>query len=290
MWWLALLAFADWSAVEKMLVTGQYRAALAQLEQAKERPASWHVLASKAYDGLNDPAQAVKEAEAALALEPGSEPAHVQLGGIFLSHNTPAAALDIFTEAQELFPRSLVLRLGKGLALKELQRYDEAERDLAGCWPNAVAFDALATVYLHRLKFGEAKDLAARFIAANPDDCRGYYFLAAAKDGLQENGARELAGESLRRKPDFAASHALLGKLLLREGELEAAVRSFEQAIRYRPDLTQAHLQLAQAYKKLGRDADAAREFAVVRELKDKEAQPVPALRYHRGPNRLDQK
>src|SRR5258706_14988345 len=128
MWWLALLAFADWSAVEKLLGGGRYRAALADLEQANERPAVWHVLASKAYDGLNDPVQAVREAEAALALEPGSEPAHVQLGGIFLSHNTPSAALDIFTEAQELFPHSLVLRLGKGLAFKELQRYDEAER------------------------------------------------------------------------------------------------------------------------------------------------------------------
>jgi tetratricopeptide (TPR) repeat protein len=146
-----------------------------------------------------------------------------------------------------------------------------------------VAFDALATVYLHRVKFAEAKDLAARFIAANPDDYRGYYFLAAAKDGLQEAEARQLAEQSLRRKPDFAAAHALLGKILLREGELEAAGRSFEQAIRYRPSLTQAHLQLAQAYKKLGREEEAAREFAIVRELKEKEAQPIPALRYHRG-------
>src|SRR6266568_763069 len=109
MWWLALLAFADWPGVEKMLAAGQYRAALAQLERSNEHPAAWHVLASKAYDGLKDPAQAVKEAEAALALEPGSEPAHVQLGGIFLSHNTPGAALEIFAEAQELFPRSLTL-------------------------------------------------------------------------------------------------------------------------------------------------------------------------------------
>jgi len=284
MWWLALLAFADWSAVDKMLAAGHYRAALASLEQAKDRPAVWHVLASKAYDGLNDPVQAVKEAEAALASEPHSEPAHVQLGGIFLSHNTPEAALDIFSEALGLFPQSSMLRLGKGLALKELQRYDEAERELSACLPIPVAFDALATVYLHRLKFAGAKELAARFVAANPDDYRGYYFLAAAKDGMQEADARELAGQSLRRKPDFAAAHALLGKIQLREGEPAAAARSLELAIRYRPTLTQAHLQLAQSYKKLGRDEEAAREFAIVRELKEREAQPLPALRYHRGP------
>src|SRR5437879_2432858 len=121
MWWLALLAFVDWSAVEKMLAAGQYRAALAHLEQAKDHPPAWHVLASKAYDGLNDPAQAVQEAEAALALDPRSEPAHAQLAGIFLSHNTPSAALDIFSAALQLLPQSTLLRLGKGLALKELQ-------------------------------------------------------------------------------------------------------------------------------------------------------------------------
>jgi protein O-GlcNAc transferase len=285
MWWLVtLLAFADWSAAEKLLAAGQYRAALAYLEQAKERPATWHLLASKAYDSLNDPAQAVKEAEAALALEPDSEAAHMQLGGIFLTHNTPTAALDIFSEAQQLFPQSRLPRLGKGLAFKELQRYDEAERELANCLPIPVAVDALATVYLHRMKFFEAKELATRFIATNPEDYRGYYFLAAAEDGLQEPGARQLAEQSLRRKPDFAAAHALLGKIFLRQGDLKTAVRSYEQAIEYRPSLTQAHLQLAQTYKKLGRDQEAAREFAIVRELKEKEAQPIPALRYHRGP------
>jgi hypothetical protein len=45
----------------------------------------------------------------------------------------------------------------------------------------------------------------------------------------------------------------------------------------------QAHLQLAQTYRKLGRETDAAREFAIVRELNEKKAQPKPSLRYHRG-------
>lgn len=283
MWLLVALAFVDFSPVERFLGRGQYRAALAQLEESRERSAQWHILASKAYDGLNDPARAVLEAEAALALEPRNEMAHVQLGGIFLSHNTPAAALDIFTEAQQWFPNSPLVRLGRGLALKELQRYDEAEDELAACWPNPIAFDALATVYLHRARFAQAKALATQFIAAKPEDYRGYYFLAAAKDGLQETDARQVVEQSLRYRPDFAASHALLGKILLRSGDVEAAVRSFANAIRYRPDLTQAHLQLAQAYRKLGRAADAEREFAIVRELKNKEAQPAPALSYHRG-------
>ena len=279
------LAFADWDAIERQITAGRPREALVQLELDTERSTRWHVLASKAYDALNDPARAVAEAEAALQLDPHSEPAHLQLGYIFLSRNTPLAAVEIFTEAERLFPKSIIVRLGKGLALKELQRYDEAEKTLAACWPHPIAFDAHATVLVQRGKFEEAKDLAKRFIAMAPEDYRGYYFLAAAKDGLQEKDARDAVFQSLERKADFAASHALLGKIQLREGELEAAAASFESAITSRPGLVQAHLQLAQTYRRLGRANEAQREFAIVRDLNEKEAQPKPSLQYHRGRN-----
>ena len=277
------LAFADWDAIERQITAGRPREALVQLELDTERSTRWHVLASKAYDALNDPARAVAEAEAALKLDPHSEPAHVQLGYIFLSRNTPLAAVEIFTEAERLFPQSIIVRLGKGLALKELQRYDEAEKTLAACWPHPIAFDAHATVLVQRGKFEEAKDLAKRFIEIAREDYRGYYFLAAAKDGLQEKDARDAVFQSLERKADFAASHALLGKIQLRDGELEAAAASFEKAIKSRPGLVQAHLQLAQTYRRLGRANEAQREFAIVRDLNEKEAQPKPSLQYHRG-------
>ena len=277
------LAFADWDAIERQITAGRPREALVQLELDTERSTRWHVLASKAHDALNDPARAVAEAEAALKLDPQSEPAHVQLGYIFLSRNTPLAAVEVFTEAERLFPQSIIVRLGKGLALKELQRYDEAEKTLAACWPHPIAFDAHATVLVQRGKFEEAKGLAKRFIESAPEDYRGYYFLAAAKDGLQEKDARVAVFQSLERKADFAASHALLGKIQLRDGELEAAATSFEKAIKSRPGLVQAHLQLAQTYRRLGRANEAQREFAIVRDLNEKEAQPKPSLQYHRG-------
>jgi tetratricopeptide (TPR) repeat protein len=193
------------------------------------------------------------------------------------------AAVQIFSDAERMFPRSVVVRLGRGLALKELQRYDEAEKTLADCWPHPLAFDALATVLVQRKNFADAKNWSTKFIETNPEDYRGYYFLAAAKDGLEEKDARQVLRQSLARKPDFAASHALLGKILLQGGEVEAAAASFEQAIRYRPDLKQAHLQLAQAYRKLGRETDAKREFGIVRQLTEKEARPKPSLKWHRG-------
>ena len=217
------------------------------------------MLASKAYDGLNDPARAVAEAEAALQLDPRNEAGARAARLSFFSAGIHRWRRWRFSPTRSGCSRkSLVVRLGKGLALKELQRYDEAEKTLAACWPHPLAFDALATVLVQRDKFEEAKIWRHGSFRRIPQDYRGYYFLAAAKDGLQEKDAREALRQSLERKADFAASHALLGKIQLREGELEAAVASFEQAIRYRPDLCRRTCNWRRRTSKLGREAGRA--------------------------------
>jgi tetratricopeptide (TPR) repeat protein len=289
--WALWLFFspAGYANVESALSRGEYRVALEQLSKVQSRNSRWHLLASKAYDGLNDPAKAVSEAEEALALAPEQPENHVQLAQIFLSRNTPAAALDILTEAGNLFPNVFIIRLGKGLALKELQLYQRAEEELQWCLarqPAAVLpFDALATIYVQQSRFEDAQKLATEFIKQNAADYRGYYFLAAANDGQLAPAEQtiQLLSQSLARNPSFAAAHALMGKVLLKTSKTREAVEHLTKATQLRPDLVQAHLNLARAYRILGETAAAAREFETVRQLKAIEQEPVPSLRYHRG-------
>lgn len=283
MWTLLVLMLADWTAVERLVARGDYGAAQFQLARLPKDSARWQVLSSKIADGLNDPVAAVAAAEAALQLEPRNESAHVQLGSIFLSRNTPEAALEIFSEAQVLLPESLLVRLGRGLALKELQRWDEAEADLTRCLPNLLAFDALATTLLQRGRLADASRLAQRFIEAAPQDYRGWYFAAAAQESFDEPGFEVNVRRSIALGPKFAASRALLGKWLLKHDRVTEAAVELEQAARWRPDLVQAHLQLAQAYRRLGRTDDAARQFSIVSDLKEKEKAPRQRLLFHRG-------
>lgn len=295
--WVALAALLlatppDRSAaiIEELIASGKHQQALDLLARS---PGSvqHRLLSSQAYEGLGDAASAVREAEAALALDARSEAAHLRLGQIFLAHNTPEAALDIFSEALTLLPESVLLRLGRGLALKDLTRYEEAEKDLLGCLASkpglSLAFDALATVYLHTKRFDDARVLADQFRATRPADYRGYYFAAAAREGLTHPRAaiEPLLVESIRLNPEYAASHGLLGKLRLLDGRTQEAITSLEQALRLRPDFTPAALHLAQAYRKAGRPADASAAFLKVRELKEKEQAPRPSLKYHRGRN-----
>jgi superkiller protein 3 len=292
MWFVlaALLAMPPddpFRSIEKLIAAGQYSAALSALSKQPSSSFTWHLLASKAYDGLNDPARAVQEAEAALAIDAKQESAHLQLGQIFLGHNTPKAAEEIFSDGLAIFPDSFFLRLGKGLALKELQRYEDAEKELRLCLGRQpgfpVAFDALATVYAQTQRFEELERLSAEQMALVPKDYRGPYYAAAALDGLRRDTKRTetLLSDSIRLNPNYAAAHALLGKVRLREGDVAGAIPELEEALRLRPEYTPAAMQLGQAYKRAGRTEDAAKAFARVRELNERPS--PPSLLYHRG-------
>lgn len=275
-----------------MLDRGKYATALEWLRANASGTASWHLLASRAYDGLDKPEKAVEEAEAALALNPEDEAAHLQLGQIFLSRHTPSAALEIFSDAQKLLPESFLLRLGRGLALKELGRYEEAAGELEKCLEqrpsSSIAFDGLGTALLHGHQLGKLLRLSELFRRNNPADFRGSYYEAAARDGLgmSDEESLELLRTSVRLNDKFAAAFGLMGKILLRQNSLQDAQGALERALALRPGHIPSHMALASTYKKLGLEADAAREFAAIRELQRKGQQPPPSLRYGRGGKR----
>ena len=275
--------------VEHLIADGKPEAALETLQKTPAGSVRWHLLASKAYEGVNDLPHAVSEVETALHMEPRNEAAHLQLGQIFLSHNTPLAALEVFSEAKEMFPQSFLVRLGRGLALKEIARYDESAAELGECLrqlpSSGIAFDALATVLLQSSKFDEVKQVSEVFSNRNPADYRGYFYMAAGREGagLPDDVSIKLLKKSLQLNPAFAASLSLLGKILLRRNSLQDAALALERSVALRPDHIPSHMTLAIVYRKVGREADAAREFQTIRELHEKERHPSPSLLYHRG-------
>jgi tetratricopeptide (TPR) repeat protein len=288
---LAFGAVSEIATIEAQLTAGNYRVALTRLESIplQDRNFAWHLLASRAYDGINDPAEAVQEAQTAVILAPRNEAAHLQLAQIFLSRNTPLPAYEILSDASAMFPDSAAVRLGIGLALKELQRYDDAIQVLTECLrlkPDlGPAFDALGAAYLDSNRYDDLLKAASEYMRRNPKDFRGYYYLAAAREKLQVDPAEteRLIRQSIEYNSRFAASYALLGKVLMASGRLEPAANALEQAVQLRPEYTPAHYYLANVYRKLGRESDSDREFAVVSRLKEEESKPVPKLSYHRG-------
>jgi tetratricopeptide (TPR) repeat protein len=71
--------------------------------------------------------------------------------------------------------------------------------------------------------------------------------------------AFDLAAEAAERNPHEPRNFFLAGKALVQLGRGDVSVRWFEQAIALNPDYPEPHYVLAQVYRRLGRDADAAR-------------------------------
>ena len=71
--------------------------------------------------------------------------------------------------------------------------------------------------------------------------------------------AFDLAAEAAQRNPGEARNFFLGGKALVQLGRSDLSVRWFEQAIALNADYPEPHYLLSQAYRKLGRLADAER-------------------------------
>jgi tetratricopeptide (TPR) repeat protein len=71
--------------------------------------------------------------------------------------------------------------------------------------------------------------------------------------------AFDLAAEAAQRNPGEARNFFLAGKALVQLGRSDLSLRWFEQAIALNADYPEPHYLLSQAYRKLGRDADAER-------------------------------
>jgi Tfp pilus assembly protein PilF len=150
-----------------------------------------------------------------------------------------------------------------------------AEREFqAALALNANDADALGGIGLVRLRqgrFGDARSIIERAIAADPeararygralDGAAGSAELASARSALQR-GDLATAEANLRRaiqreSTDRADAEALLGDIALRRGDLQGAEQRYRAALARRPNLGQAASGLYEVQQQQGRFAEA---------------------------------
>jgi tetratricopeptide (TPR) repeat protein len=125
----------------------------------------------------------------------------------------------------------------------------------------------------------EARKEFEQELKLNPQNAAAEYYLgelARQADHLPD--AIEHFSRSIKLYPDFAEAYAGLGRSLLDSGKTEDAVASLESAVKLAPDQPTVHFALATAYRRLGRNADAAREFALQKSTSEKLNQNTKTL------------
>jgi tetratricopeptide (TPR) repeat protein len=116
----------------------------------------------------------------------------------------------------------------------------------------------------------EAQQEFRRELALNPASAESEYMLGVIA-WLQSNPRESLqySLEALKLRPDFVDAHIAAGKALRALHRAAEAVAQLEAAVRLDPKNEVAHYRLAEEYREIGRNDDAARESAIFHQLRD---------------------
>jgi protein O-GlcNAc transferase len=247
--------------------------------------------------------KAASEAERIVQARPDDEAATVLLAECHLLLGEHDEVIRLLRRADGLPPEGRAAQYLLGTALLAAGRVQEAQAVLDRLLKedSAEAHVVLATLYVRDSECAKASPEIQKALAMNPQlPLVNYLHGKCLMDDQVSDwaGAAEAFRHELAINPSHFESNLLLGELLRQEGKYEEALRYVEHATRLRgddlavrfsrgalylalgrtgealplleqvaaavPEHIQAHVQLAVAYHRLGRTADAERERQTV--------------------------
>jgi tetratricopeptide (TPR) repeat protein len=186
---------------------------------------------------------AMAQVQQALALAPNDARPWVWKGNVELRRNSPKDAMENYRHAA---------RLDKS---------------------NADAVLGIGTVFFATGQSEEAVVQYKAGIARFPNDSRFYVacaemFLNSADSVKLHLQAERLLRKAVQLAPQSAEGYYLLGKIALQQGRLKDAEAEFLRSLQSDPDRSKTHFALSGVYRRMGRTADATKEFSLYEDLK----------------------
>lgn len=247
---------------------------------------------------MEDATGAEQSLRRALTLQPDSLEAQQRLMSLLVAVERPADALVISREVQQQRPDAAVGYMFEGdvhvatrdfaLAIPAFQQALERSRTTdvavrlhraqvragnageadrtAADWLQAQPDDVVMQTYLAEYalaqsKLDEAETLYRAIIEVQPDNALVLNNLAWVAGQLERADAIALAERALALAPDNSAILDTLGMLQIEIGEHDKGLANLRKAVDGAPTLAALRLNLARAYLKLERSADAVKEL-----------------------------
>ena len=239
----------------------------AALEKTPEDANLHHALAD-AEEKRGDALAAVKEYQRAAELNP-NEINLFDWGAELLLHRAYEPAAQVFGKGRRLFPKSVRMAVGLGVAAYALGSNELAAQRLCEASDLDPA-DARPYMFLGKLQGVDSAGVPgvverlARFARLQPDNAwASYYYALALWRGkeTQEGASARVKGlleKALRVDPKLGLAYLQLGVMRVEEKDYRGAVEEYRKALEVDPEMEEAHFRLANAYRMKG-EADKAR-------------------------------
>jgi tetratricopeptide (TPR) repeat protein len=269
--------------------SGNYEGAGAGAKEllAHHDNADLHHLLADAAERLGKPLEAVREYQRAAELN-ASEPNLFDWGAELLMHRAIEPAIEVFTKGNRLFPASVRMLIGLGVAEYSNGATDRAILHLSEASDLKID-DPEPYQFLGRIQSSEATtsevvlEKLQRFARLRPDNAQANYYYAAAlwqrkktsRDAEQVGQVKELLEKAIRLDPKLAVGYLQLGVLYSEQGDLSRAIDAYQRSIDVNPQQEEAHYRLAQAYRQSGDRSKAKAQLQLYEAISKDRAQQV---------------
>ncbi len=242
---------------------------------------------------LGHPLEAVREYQRAAELDP-SELYLFDWGTELLTHRALEPATEVFTTGNRLFPKSVRMLIGLGVAWYARGSYDRAARVL-GDASELAPEDPTPYLFIGKMQSAEtvptkeSVERLARFQQYEPDNPLANYYYAVslwkwrqsvnALDDASSAQIEALLQKAVQFDSKLGAAYLQIGILYAQRGDYTRAIPAYQKAIEVSPEevgpqldqtLEEAHYRLAQAYQRTGDKAKAQEELELHRQLAKK--------------------
>src|SRR6266852_4573315 len=218
-----------------------------------QEKAELHHLLGDVAEKQGNPLEAVQEYQRAAELNP-SEANLFDWGAELLLHRAAEPAIEVFTKGNRLFPRSVRMLVGLGVAWYARGSYNQAARRL--CEASDLNPDE-ATPYLFLGKMQAVEttqsegsvERLGRFARLQPEDALANYYYAVSlwrrrkgpEDADTFAQVESLLQKAVRLDPKLGAGYLQLGILYSERKDFPKAISAYQKAIEASPQLAEAH-------------------------------------------------
>lgn len=259
---------------------------------AREECAGLHALLAEIRESERQPVDAAREYQRAAEMEPSEENLFAW-GAELLLHHADRPASAVFAKGYRLYPKSARILVGLGSAAYAQDLHEQAARWLL----EAIALepgDRRPYLFLGKVQEvaksepEEWVEVFRKYAALRPEDARAHYYYAVALE-KERRGAQDFAarGAELERaiaiEPRMGEAYLKLGLLEEEEGRLAEAVAALQKAVELTDMPDEAHLRLAQVYRRMGEIDKARKESGLYEEAAGKKKEKMERERRELG-------